>query len=44
MEHQKNFEKALSIIEGIIQSQNELGFYKDDAVSEYHDFGEFFEK
>ena len=42
--YQKNFDKALSIIEGVIQSQNDLGFFKDDEVSEYHDFGEFFEE
>ncbi len=42
--YQKNFDKALSIIEGVIQSQNDLVFYKDDAVSEYHDFGNFSKK
>ena len=42
--YQKNYDKALEIIDSVINNQEELGFFKDDKVSEYHDFGEFFEE
>ena len=42
--YQKNYDKALTIIEGVIKNQEQLGFFKDDEVSEYHDFEEFFQE
>lgn len=34
----------VEIIDSVINNQVELGIFKDDKVSEYHDFGEFFEE
>ena len=43
-QYKKNFDKAISLIEPLIKKIEEIGFFKDDAVSEYHSFDNFFEE
>ena len=40
----KDFKKGLKIIEGLIKNIEELGWYKDDNISEYHSFNNMFEE
>jgi tetratricopeptide (TPR) repeat protein len=42
--YQKNYDKALEIMEGLVNSVEKQGWFNDDAVSEYHCFNEFFEE
>lgn len=42
--YQKDFDKARIILEGLIKSFEGSGWFEDDAVSEYHNFNEFFEE
>ena len=42
--YEKNWDKALKIIESLIKRIEEMNWYNDDAVSEYHSFNNFFEE
>ena len=42
--YKKNFDKALQLIESVIGKIENLDFYQDDTVSEYHTFNNFFEE
>lgn len=42
--YQKRYDEALSILENLIHQVEEMGMYRDDQVSEYHCFNEFFEE
>ena len=41
---QKELDKALPKIESLIEDIDNLNWFKDDSVSEYHDFEEYFEE
>ena len=43
-QHEKKFDEALAMIEGLIQKFEASGMFSDDQVSEYHCFNEFFEE
>ena len=42
--YQKKYDEALSLLENLVHQVEEMGMYKDDQVSEYHCFAEFFEE
>ena len=42
--YKNDFRKALEMIEALVKKIEEMGFYKDDAVSEYHCFNNFLEE
>ena len=42
--YEKNYDKALKMIEGLVKKVEELNMFQDDQVSEYHLFDEFFEE
>ena len=41
--YKKDYNKALEIMEALVRKIEELNMFEDDAVSEYHDFHEYFE-
>lgn len=43
-QHEKKYEEALALIEGLIGKFEETNLFSDDQVSEYHCFNEFFEE
>ncbi|MGF2565360.1 hypothetical protein ACQUWZ_25955, partial [Ralstonia pseudosolanacearum] len=43
-QREQKFDEALTAIEKAVHEIEELGFYKDDRVSEYRCFNEFFEE
>lgn len=43
-QYKKNFDKAIELIEPLIKKIEEADFFRDDAVSEYHCFDNFFEE
>ncbi len=43
-QHEKKYDEALALMEGLIQKIEKLGMFTDDQVSEYHCFNEFFEE
>ena len=43
-QHEKKFDEALVLMEGLIRKFEELNMFSDDQVSEYHCFNEFFEE
>ncbi|MCR5188968.1 MAG: tetratricopeptide repeat protein [Treponema sp.] len=43
-QYKKNFDKAVELIEPLIKKIEEIDFFKDDAVSEYHCFDNYFEE
>ena len=43
-QHEKKFDEALVLMEGLIRKLEEAGMFTDDQVSEYHCFNEFFEE
>jgi tetratricopeptide (TPR) repeat protein len=42
--YKSNWDKALKLIESLIKRIEEMNWYNDDAVSEYHSFNSFFEE
>ncbi len=43
-QHEKKFDEALALMEGMIRKLEEANMFADDQVSEYHCFNEFFEE
>lgn len=43
-QYKKNFDKAIELIEPLVKKIEDIGFFKDDAVSEYHCFDNYFEE
>lgn len=43
-QHEKKFDEALALLEGLVRKIEEAHMFEDDQVSEYHCFGEFFEE
>ena len=43
-QHEKKFDEALILLEGLIRKFEDSGMFTDDQVSEYHCFNEFFEE
>ena len=43
-QHEKKFDEALVLMEGMIQKLEDANMFTDDQVSEYHCFNEFFEE
>ena len=43
-QHEKKYDEALDLVEGMIRKLEEANMFADDQVSEYHCFNEFFEK
>jgi len=42
-QHEKKYDEALNLVEGVIRNLEEINLFADDQVSEYHCFNEFFE-
>ena len=42
--YQKKYTEALTLLENLVREVEDTGMYKDDQVSEYHCFAEFFEE
>lgn len=43
-QHEKKFDEALTLMEGLIRKFEDSNMFSDDQVSEYHCFNEFFEE
>ncbi len=43
-QHEKKFDEALVLMEGLIRKLEDVNMFADDQVSEYHCFNEFFEE
>lgn len=43
-QHEKKYDEALALLEGMIRKIEDVNFFEDDRVSEYHCFSEFFEE
>lgn len=43
-QYKKNFSKAIELIEPLVNRLKQMDLFKDDAVSEYHCFGNLFEE
>ena len=43
-QHEKKFDEALALMEGLIRKFEDADMFSDDRVSEYHCFNEFFEE
>lgn len=42
--HNKKYDKALKMMESMVEKYEKLNMYADDNVSEYYDFNELFEE
>lgn len=42
--HKKQYDKAIHIMDGLVKEADEMPMFKNDAVSEYYNFFEYFEE